>query len=49
VLQEGLVWLKEKIPTQSILQTMLISPLRWVSSIFGNAVVGEAAKKAAKN
>jgi hypothetical protein len=48
VLQEGLVWLKEKVPTQSILQTMLISPLRWVSSIFGNDVVGEAAKKAAQ-
>jgi hypothetical protein len=48
VLHEGLVWLKEKVPTQSILQTMLISPLRWVSSIFGNAVVGEVAKKAAQ-
>jgi hypothetical protein len=47
-LQEGLVWLKERIPTQSILQTMLISPLRWVYSIFGNAFVGEAAKKAAQ-
>jgi hypothetical protein len=47
-LQEGLVWLKEKIPTQFILQTMLISPFRWVSSVFGSAVVGEAAKKAAQ-
>ena len=48
VLREGLVWLKEKTPTQSILRTMLISPLRWVSSIFGPAVVGETAKKAAQ-
>jgi len=48
VLQEGLIWLKEKVPTQSILQTTLVSPLRWVSSVFGNAIVGEAAKKAAQ-
>jgi hypothetical protein len=48
VLQEGLVWLKEKVPTQSVIKTMLISPLHWVSSIFGKAVVGEAAKKAAQ-
>jgi hypothetical protein len=47
-LQEGLVWLKEKAPSKSILQTMLISPLRWVYSVFGNALVGEAAKKAAQ-
>jgi hypothetical protein len=47
-LQEGLVWLKDKVPTQSIIQTMLVAPLRWVWSHFGNAFVGEAAKKAAQ-
>lgn len=47
-LQEGLEWLKKKSPSRAQIKALLMAPLNWVASVFGNAIVGETAKKAAQ-
>jgi hypothetical protein len=47
-LNEGLEWLRNKVPTRAQIKSALIAPLNWVAVTFGDAVTGEIAKKAAQ-
>jgi hypothetical protein len=47
-LEEGLDWLKNKTPSTRQLTDMLIKPLQWIATTFGNSVLAEAGKRAAE-
>ncbi len=45
-LEEGLTWLKDRIPTRAQIVALLVNPFRWIATTFASGVIGEAAKKA---
>ncbi|MFN3891376.1 MAG: hypothetical protein ACK4MV_13340 [Beijerinckiaceae bacterium] len=47
-LKQGQEWLRSRTPSRAQIQSMLLKPLRWISEKFGQSVVGEIAKEAAK-
>ena len=49
LLEDGLVWLRDRAPSRAQIYSLLVSPLQWLSTTFSKAILGEAAKKAAQS
>lgn len=47
-LKDGLLWLKERSPSRSQVTETLIKPFRWLATTFGQSIIGEVAKSAAR-
>lgn len=45
-IEDGLDWLKNRVPSKGIIQAKLLDPFRFVASQFARTVIGEAAKSA---
>lgn len=47
-LRDGLDWLKAKTPSANALKRLIIDPMKWIATKFGNSLLGNAGKIAAE-
>jgi hypothetical protein len=47
-MREDLGWLKEKTPSANVLKRLIIDPMKWIATKFGDSLLGNAGKIAAE-